>query len=179
MHKSKESIVWFNIKKKGKIPYTHNISRYEQFEVLGMSFDQHLKVNEHICRATSRTSSTLLLLLRLKRLEFDATKLVKLYQNLVLSKLTIGITVWVGRSTSNLTYFDQVRRRAVRMGVISDYNPTGDYIILHDGHLMINFGDNEHIRSKDSSRRVQTMPKDPCEVVILDVKEQSREQLAL
>ena len=118
-----------------------HIPSYEQFEVLGIIFDQHLKFNEHISRATSRASSTLFLLLRLKRLGFDATELGILYQSLVLSKLTYGITVWGGCSASNLQKFDQVQRRAVRMGVISDYNPIGDYIRLHDRQLMIKIKD--------------------------------------
>ena len=121
-------MVWFNIKKKCHIPYTRNIPRYELFEVLGIVFDQYLKFNEHISRVTLRASSSLFLLLRLKRLGFYATELGILYQSLVLSwNCCIG-----GCSAATWQNLDQVRRRAVRMGVISDCKPIGEYIRLHD-----------------------------------------------
>ena len=46
--KSMERIVWFNIQKTCRLPYTHNFPRCEQLQVLGNIFEKHKKINEHV-----------------------------------------------------------------------------------------------------------------------------------
>ena len=80
-------------------------------------FDLPLKFRRHIFRATPRASSKIFLLLRLKRLAFDATELRFLYQSLFLSKPTYGFTEWGGFATKilqNITRF-KGRRDVLRV----------------------------------------------------------------
>ena len=108
----------------------------------------------------------------MKRLGFDATELGILNQSLVLSKSVYGVTVGGGCWASNSQKLDQVEREVVRMGVISDYKPIGDYIRSLDRKLMCKIKDNGTHRSEGSSRRDQIMPKDFSEIAITDVKGQ-------
>ena len=89
-------------------------------KVSGIFIDSSLSFLLHVSKTTSRASSNLLLLLKLKRLGFRAYYLSFLYQSLYLSVLTYGLEVWGGAAKTVLRKVYAVQKCAVRMGIIKE-----------------------------------------------------------
>ena len=140
--------------------------------VLYVQFDQHLYFNEHLSRGTPKAFSNFFLLLRLKRLGFQMTEVGILYQNFVLLKLIFwnfcmvwlfsvkfaqAWSVWKASSSYGRFFWIQGYWRLYEVTIDNWWSKSKTMGL---------------ILSEESSRRDQTMPKAPCQIVIVDVKEQ-------
>ena len=103
---------------------------------MGTIIDSRLAFLPHVSKKTSRASSNLFLLLKLKRLGYRADDLSLLYQSLVLSVLTSGLEVWGGAAKTVLRKVDAVQKRAVRMGIIKEFVPIEEHIKVKDARLL-------------------------------------------
>ena len=128
----------FNLKK--KVPFIcsdiESIPLVEKLKVLGFFIDSSSIFLPHISKTTSRASSNLLLLLKLKRLGFCAVDFSLLYQSLVLSVLTYGLEVWGGAAKMVLRKVYAVQKCAVRMGIIKELVPIKKHIKVKDARLL-------------------------------------------
>ena len=130
----------FNFKKKVPLICSdiESIPLVENMKVLGIIIDSRFFFLPHVSKTTSRASSNLFLLHKLKRLGYCADDLSLLYQSLVLSVLTYGLEVRGGVAKTVLRKVDAVQKRAVRMGIIKEFVPIGEHIKVKDARLLNN-----------------------------------------
>lgn len=134
--KSKEIIIKFdNVGKLVNLKPVIGIPQVSEFKALGILVDDKISFEAHIDSIVKRTASNLFLLLRLKRLGFSKRELWVLYNALVVSVFTYGITVWGAATNSKLLKIDRIQKRAVRHGIIDAFEPILSILKNRDDHL--------------------------------------------
>lgn len=109
-------------------PTVQGIERVSDRKILGVIFDDKLSFKAHITTICQISVSRIYLLLRLKRLNYTHVELELLYDALVKSRLSYCASVWGGTFAYLLDRIDRVQRKAVRFGIIRQYEPIRDVI---------------------------------------------------
>ena len=100
----------FNIKLSlnGKV-----INHVNAFKFLCVTVDQNLTWNQHITNMTKKCSSIIGILYKVKRF-LPESALITLYNTLVTSHLTYGITAWSSTNNTNKTKLHIIQKRGLR-----------------------------------------------------------------
>ena len=97
------------------------ISRIENFDFLGITFNQHMTWKAHCHKISTKISKTIGTINKIKH-HFPNNILLKLYQSLILPHLNYGILIW-GHNTD---FLFKLQKKALRTITNSKYNAHTD-----------------------------------------------------
>ena len=131
--KCKEMRIMFN--HHGIIETVANIETCDSICVLGFTLSCNLSFKAHVETMIKRAYSALYQIYRLRSFACSKKDLQFLYQSLVVTRLTYGLSVWGGETKTILNSVDRVQRKAVRLGIIDSFTPIVEFITRHDEKL--------------------------------------------
>ena len=112
------------------------INRVDAFKFLGVTVDQNLTWNQHINNLSKKCSSSIGILYKIKRY-LPETALITLYNTLVTSHITYGITAWSSANVTNKTKLHILQKRELKAISNSEFRCPSNPLFIKFNQLKV------------------------------------------